>query len=65
MTRELHDRSAGFSPPPGSRWNVVIAPDRGQGCSDPQSWSDYACSQALDHASVLKLPERTPPGRGG
>jgi hypothetical protein len=28
LIRELHDRSAGFSPPPGSRWNVVIAPDR-------------------------------------
>ena len=28
LIRELHDRSAGFSPPPGSRWNVVIPPDR-------------------------------------
>jgi hypothetical protein len=28
LIRELHDRSDGFSPPPGSRWNVVIPPDR-------------------------------------
>ena len=28
LISELHDFSAGFSPPPGSRWNVVIPPDR-------------------------------------
>jgi Ser/Thr protein kinase RdoA (MazF antagonist) len=28
LTRDLHDASAGFSPPPGARWNVVIPPDR-------------------------------------
>jgi len=28
LIRELHDASAGFEPAPGSRWNVVIPPDR-------------------------------------
>ena len=28
LIRDLHDASAGFSPPPGSRWNVAIPPDR-------------------------------------
>ena len=28
LIRELHDASACFEPPPGSRWNVAIPPDR-------------------------------------
>jgi Ser/Thr protein kinase RdoA (MazF antagonist) len=28
VIRELHDTTAGFTPPPGARWNVVIPPDR-------------------------------------
>jgi Ser/Thr protein kinase RdoA (MazF antagonist) len=28
LIRDLHDVSADFSPPPGARWNVAIAPDR-------------------------------------
>jgi Phosphotransferase enzyme family len=28
LIRDLHDASAGFSPPPASRWNVAIPPDR-------------------------------------
>jgi len=28
LITELHDASAGFEPAPGSRWNVVIPPDR-------------------------------------
>ena len=27
LVRDLHDASAGFVPPVGARWNVVIAPD--------------------------------------
>jgi len=28
LIRDLHDKAAGFEPPPGARWNVVIPPDR-------------------------------------
>ncbi|MDQ2814937.1 MAG: phosphotransferase [Actinomycetota bacterium] len=28
LVRSLHDACEGFEPPPGARWNVVIAPDR-------------------------------------
>jgi Ser/Thr protein kinase RdoA (MazF antagonist) len=28
LIRELHDKAAGFEPPPGARWDVVIPPDR-------------------------------------
>jgi Ser/Thr protein kinase RdoA (MazF antagonist) len=28
IIRDLHDTTAGFRPPPGARWNVVIPPDR-------------------------------------
>ncbi|MFC7331067.1 phosphotransferase enzyme family protein [Marinactinospora rubrisoli] len=28
MIRGLHDAAAGFTPPPGARWEVVIPPDR-------------------------------------
>ncbi len=28
LLRDLHDASAGFCPPPGAAWNVVIPPDR-------------------------------------
>jgi Ser/Thr protein kinase RdoA (MazF antagonist) len=28
LIRSLHDATAAFAPPPGARWNVVIAPDR-------------------------------------
>jgi len=28
LVRSFHDASEGFEPPPGARWNVVIAPDR-------------------------------------
>jgi len=27
LIRDFHDAAAGFVPPPGARWNVVIAPD--------------------------------------
>jgi len=28
IIRDLHDTTAGFRPPPGAQWNVVIPPDR-------------------------------------
>jgi Ser/Thr protein kinase RdoA (MazF antagonist) len=28
LIRELHDTAAGFTPPPGAQWTVVIPPDR-------------------------------------
>jgi hypothetical protein len=48
LIRELHDCSAGFSPPPGSRWNVVIAPDR----------ADLVCHHDLAPWNLVIGPDR-------
>lgn len=48
MVRELHDRSAGFVPPPGARWTVAI----------PADGSDLICHQDLAPWNLIRDGDR-------
>ncbi len=48
LIRDLHDVSADFSPPPGARWNVAIAPDR----------ADFVCHHDLAPWNLVLGAER-------